>query len=145
MGTKKLLFSAGLMAAVALAAFAANGFGLGGGDSTQAVTATTVKTHRVAAPPAMAPAVGKRQASLFKITYRSTDPVLLGAGVHSVTIKKCPKGAGILNGWYTRTGGDPAFLLSLGGQPDGVRKWTLAVNNTSGGNVNAKYGIICIK
>jgi hypothetical protein len=141
-GLKKLLACIALIAAVALGAFAATGFGRGG-DSTTSVTAATVKTHSVKAPPAGAPAFGKRQASLFKITYRETDPTTLANGPNTVTVKSCPKRAGVLNGWYERTGPAKTGVVSHGGGPDGLRKWVVAV--VSSGALNVKFGLICIK
>jgi hypothetical protein len=143
-GLKKLSLCAALVAAVALGAFAATGFGLGG-DSETAVTATTVKTHAVKAPPAGAPTVGKRRASLFKITYRSTDPTSMPTGVNTITVKACPKGGAVLNGWFHRTGMVPGGVVALGGTPNGLRKWDLVISNNAGVPVNVKFGIICIK
>jgi hypothetical protein len=143
-GLKRPLLCAAVLAAVALGAFAATGFGLGG-DSNTSVTTATVKTHAVKAPPAGAPAVGKRRASLFKITYRSTDPTSVPAGLNTVTVKSCPKGAGVLNGWFHRTGIAPGGVFALGGTPNGLRKWDLVFTNNNGTPVNVKFGIICIK
>lgn len=144
MGLKKLLLCIALIAAAALGVFAATGFGLGG-DSNTSVTAATVKTHRVTAPPAAAPAVGKRQASLFKIIYRSTDPTSVPTGVNTFTVKSCPKGGGVLSGWYERTGGVKSGVIALGGGPDGTRRWEVVISNNAGVPVNVKFGIICIK
>jgi hypothetical protein len=143
-GLKKLLVCAALLVAVAMGAFATAGFGLGG-DSSTSVTAATVRTHAVKAPPAGAPTVGKRRASLFKITYRSTDPTQVPTGLNTVTVKACPRGAGVLNGWFHRTGVAPGGVFALGGTPNGLRKWDVVFTNNAGSPVNVKFGIICIK
>lgn len=139
----RILAGLGLAGALAFGAFAATGFGNGGGAPDEIAT-QTVKTHGVSGPPAGVAAQTKR-GGLFKIIYRSTDPTQVNAGLTEVTVKKCPKGAGALNAWHMRTGQLEGGVISEGGSPDGVRKWHLVVLNDTSGTVNVKFGLICIK
>lgn len=139
----RILAGLGAAGALAFGAFAATGFGNGGGAPAEIAT-KTVTTHSVAGPPDGVTAAGKR-GGLFKITYRSTDPTQVTAGLTEVTVRKCPKGGGVLNAWHLRTGQQEGGVISEGGNPDGLRKWHVVVLNDTSGTVNVKFGLICIK
>ena len=72
----RILAGLGVAGALAFGAFAATGFGNGGGAPEEIAT-KTVKTHSVAGPPDGVTAAGKR-GGLFKIIYKSTDPTKQG-------------------------------------------------------------------
>ena len=103
-----------------------------------------VETHEVSAPPAGVSAPAKR-ASLFKILYKETDPTELAAGTNVVTVRSCPRGAGVMTGWFIRNGLDKSGMDASGGTPDGVRRWTIVVTNNAGAGAKARFGIICLQ
>jgi hypothetical protein len=139
----KIMIGSAIAASAALGAFAATGFGDGSG-TTRAVNAVEVAAHEVSGPPAGAKAVARR-ASLFKVIYKETDPTPLPAGTNVVTVRSCPRGAGVLSGWFIRNGQDKSAMYGTGGTPDGVRKWVAVVTNNAGAGKQARFGIICIK
>ena len=140
----RTLIVCAIVAAAGLGAFAATG--LGDRDERPVeLAATALDTHAVGAPPAGAPEMGKRRASLFKILYRTTDPVSAPAGYSSYTLERCPKGAGVINGFHVRTGADKTGIRAAGTFPDGVRKWTYVIENVSGLARDVRFGLICLK
>ncbi len=142
---KKVVAGIAVVASAAFGAFAASGFGETGGSDSSA-EAFSVQTHAVKAPPPEA-AVGApaAKASLFRVISKSSRPKEVPAGYSSAKVGSCPKGSSVLSAWFERSADDPTGLLAAGGAPDGGRKWTLIVNNTTGESRNAKFGIICIK
>jgi hypothetical protein len=140
---RRTLAGLGVAAALGFGVFAATGLGNGGGAPEEVAT-KTLTTHAVAGPPDGVAAQGKR-GGLFKITYRSTDPIGMPPGLTSFTIKACPKNGAVLNGWGIRSGGNKAGITVTGGTPDGLRKWQTVVNNTTGVTTDARFGLICIK
>jgi hypothetical protein len=140
----RTLIVCAIVAAAGLGAFAATGFGERDASPAE-LTATALDTHAVGAPPAGAPGVERRRASLFKILYRTTDPVSAPAGYSSYTLEKCPKGAGVINGFHVRTGSTKTGVRAAGTFPDGVRKWTYVIENVNGVPVDVRFGLICLK
>ena len=140
----RTLIVCAIVAAAGLGAFAATGLGERDDLPTE-LTATALGTHAVGAPPAGAPGVAKRRASLFKILYRTTDPVEVPTGYSSYTLEKCPKGAGVINGFHVRTGTDKTGISAAGTVPEGVRKWTYVIENASGLPRDVRFGLICLK
>jgi hypothetical protein len=139
----RTLIACAIVAAAGLGAFAATGLG-DNDESPLPLTATALGTHAVGAPPAGAPQAAKR-ASLFKILYRTTDPVQAPIGYSSYTLQKCPKGAGVINGFHLRTGATKTGVRAAGTFPEGVRKWTYVIENVTGAPVEVRFGLICLK
>jgi hypothetical protein len=140
---KRIVIGGTLLASLGLGAFAATGFGEGSSVPVP-VTATSVAAKRVEGPAPRASAPAPR-ASLFRVIYKSTEPRPLPIGPNAVTIRSCPRGGAVLNGWFVRAGPDRSGVVAEGGQPDGTRRWSLVVDNTTGSEVQARFGIICLK
>ena len=140
---KRILISGTLLASFGFGVFAASGFGEGS-SAPVPVTATSVAAQKVEGPAPRANAPSPR-ASLFRVIYKSTEPRPLPDGPSAVTIRSCPRGGAVLNGWFVRAGPDKAGVEAEGGQPDGTRRWSLVVDNTTGAEVQARFGIICLK
>jgi hypothetical protein len=134
----------GVLASMALVGFAATGLGDDADES--AVEAATVDTRRVSAPSEGAPMLAKGGQTLFKVIYKESDPTPVGTGARSVTIDQCPRGAGVLNGYYSRTGLEKTGIEMHGGTPTGnVRSWVIHLNNTTGTEQDVVFGLVCIK
>lgn len=141
--TRLMPAGAGLVAAVVAALFAIAALG-DERDGDKPLATVTVATHPAAGPP---PKTGARlkAGSLFKVFYRETDPLSIPAGTTPYRLRACPRGGAVLSSWHVRLGQDKSGLLASGSTPAGVREVDYVVTNTTGGAVNGRLGLICIK
>jgi hypothetical protein len=91
-------------------------------------------THTVAGPPAAAAATTKA-ASLFKLIYKETNTLNIPDGVTPYELRS----------WHIRIGEDRSGLVATGSTPVGVREMDYVITNTTGGVVNGRLGLVCIK
>jgi hypothetical protein len=134
-------WAVGGLAAVSVAgALATTGLG-DGGESLRAVR---VATHEAPAPPPRVSGQAKA-ASLFKVFYKETNTLSVPSGVTPYRLGSCPRGGAVLSAWHIRIGEDKSGLVGTGSSPAGVREMDYVVTNTTGGAVNGRLGLICIK
>ena len=140
---KAMLVGCGVAAGAALGGLAATGLGGEGADS-EAVAAAAVATHVVKGPPPAAAKAGK--ASLFKVIYKESNTINVPDGVTPYDLGACPRGGAVLSAWHIRIGAEKAGLIATGSTPtSGSRRMDYAVTNTTGGAVDGRLGLICIK
>jgi hypothetical protein len=140
---KWLLAGSGVVAAAALAGLAAVGLG-GEGDRPASPPVRVAATHALARPPAEA-AARTKAASLFKLVYKETNTLSVPDGVTPFDLRSCPRGGAVLSAWHIRIGDDKSGLVATGSTPVGVREMEYVVTNTTGGPVNGRLGLVCIK
>jgi hypothetical protein len=137
------LVAGGVVAGLTLGALAAIGVG-GEGSDPEPLPVRSVATHTVDAPPAGR--VATKAASLFKVIYKESDPVPIADGVTPFDLGACPRAGAVLSAWHIRVGATKAGLLATGSTPTtGSRRMDYVVTNTTGGTVDGRLGLICIK
>lgn len=139
---RRIGLAAGL-AVAALGTFVATGVGggSGGGFDDAAADATRLDAHRVAAPGAAGKVTA--DASAVKVIYKETAPEPVD-GPQLVSVGKCPRGSGVVNGYYGRTQGGEFGIDTEGGAPTpNVRKWVFVLGDSPA--TQAFFGIVCVK
>lgn len=128
----------------ATGALAATGVG-GQGSDPEPLPVRPVATHTVDAPPARA-GVDAKAASLFKVIYKESDTISIANGVTPFDLGACPRGGAVLSAWHIRTGATKDGLLATGSTPTTrSRRMDYVVTNTTGGPVDGRLGLICIR
>lgn len=139
----RILIGAALIVAAGLGAFAANVFG-GGGSEPTPLTVQRVATHKVDGPPAGAPKI-EGKAALFTIQYKTSNTVNIPNGYSSYNLGTCSSDGAVLSSYHLRNGDNLAGLLAAGNRPNGTRRVTYVIDNTTGSTVKGKLGLVCIK
>jgi hypothetical protein len=141
---KAMLVGCGVAVGAGLATFAATGLG-GSGSNPQPVETKAVGTHAVEGRPAAVARAG-RAASLFRVIYKESQTITIPDGVTPYNLGACPKRGAVLSAWHIKIGADKAGLLATGSTPtSGSRRVDYVVTNTTGGDVEGRLGLVCIK
>jgi hypothetical protein len=141
------------VAIVALAVFAATGFG-GEGEPERSVD-TDYSTprvdgselHRVAAPSGPVSASALSQASRKKgkkpkiLFFETVDPTPIPAGGAQGVDIECPNGK-VLTGYFLASNEDTFLGLTA---PSSLISWLVGVKNTAGTATEAIFGVVCAK
>jgi hypothetical protein len=142
MVNKRRIGLAAALAVAGLGTFVATGIGGSDGGLRDAPDATKLDAHRVAAPGG---AAGKAvaHASAVKVIYKETNVVPVD-GPQLVTVGKCPRQSGVVNGYYGRETGGPFGIDTEGGAPSGnLRKWIFVLGDSPA--TDAFFGLVCVK